>query len=94
MAAWPSVEKCRLCDAKFDCTFTEREVQANPEEVLKRLVVLKAQSAQCEEILRAEVARTGKPVETPDGDCYGRFGAKKPTLSWDVRKVQQTGGET
>jgi hypothetical protein len=91
VAAWPSVEKCRLCDAAVDCPVAEREVAMEPVGVLLQVIALDARRDKLEELLKAAVTKSGGPIRTPEGDCYGKFGAEKPRETFKVKAATNKG---
>lgn len=82
---WASTEKCRICDVSARCPAVDRPLPADDGELLRKRIAVNAHLGAIDAELQARVTKRGKPIETPDGDEYGKFGAAKPTMTWKVK---------
>lgn len=76
--AWPSPDKCRVCDAVLVCKVAsepEADVAREPEQAVRQLVVLDARLAHLRKALSAQVRARGEDYKFGDV-CYG-VGAPK-----------------
>jgi hypothetical protein len=76
--AWPNPDKCGICPAASRCCLVdgqpEREVAADPERAVRRLVVLEENAGRLSRGLAALVRERGKDIVLPDV----AFGSNKP----------------
>jgi hypothetical protein len=82
---WASTEKCRICDVAARCPAVDRPLPEDDGELLRKRIAVAAHLDAVDKELQARVTRRGNPIETPDGDTYGKFGAAKPTMTWKVK---------
>lgn len=82
---WASTEKCRICDVAHLCPLMSRDLQSPPD-MLRGLIAANARADALTEKLKAAVTKNGgRPIETPDGDSFGEYGAEKPRKTWKVK---------
>ncbi|TXH51488.1 MAG: hypothetical protein E6Q97_18320 [Desulfurellales bacterium] len=83
---WPTVEKCRICDCAARCPAASHDFGADPRDWLRGLIAANAKAEALTEALKGAVAANGgRPIVTPDGDCFGKYGAEKPRETWKVK---------
>lgn len=75
--AWPTSEKCRLCQVADRCPAVHLDAET-PEAKLSRLIVLERAVEEVSEQLAAIVEETGRDVQLESGEAFG-FGRKKRT---------------
>ena len=86
--AWPSREKCSLCDCAAFCGAADPDIQAatsDPVAFLQDTIAIEANLAARKRVLASIVDRTGGDIVTPDGDAFGRdkpAAARKPSASF------------
>lgn len=81
--AWPSLEKCAMCDAASECPEAKgpvRDFAADPEAYLRQYVALTASAKQMAKVMAAHVDKHGD-LRFGSGDDAVAFGRDKPTKS-------------
>ena len=71
--AWPVREKCRICDYALHCPAADSEikdVQADPQAWVKRIIVIKKQIKELETLAKEHVKLHGD-IRTDEGDIFG-----------------------
>ena len=87
--AWPTRDKCRLCDAAAVCGAPDpdiAEARRDPAAYLRWTIQIQQSAAERLKHLGAIVEETGEPVTTPEGDCYG-FAPSKPSSRKPAKKI-------
>lgn len=87
--AWPTREKCRLCDAAAVCGAPDADIaeaRRDPAAYLRWTLQQQQAVATRLEHLGAIVEETGQPVKTPEGDCYG-FAPQKASSRKPAKKI-------
>lgn len=72
--AWPSREKCRICDGAAMCSVVDRdisEVATNPLAVLEYRIAATESLDSIDSLLWGHVERTGKNIVLPNGTAFG-----------------------
>lgn len=80
---WPSVEKCRICDAATRCKAAERDFGEDAPSMLDKLVAVDAIGDALRKKLAAISDKTGRRIESSSGARAGRDkpSTRKPTFS-------------
>jgi hypothetical protein len=77
---WPSVEKCRVCEAACICPEADdlaKTATTEPEQLLGKLIATQAREKQLKKLLTAVIDKTGKPVVL-EKHAYGRQFKSEP----------------
>lgn len=73
--AWPSREKCSLCDCAAFCGAADPDIEAaasDPVTFLQDTIAIEANLAARKKVLAGIVDRTGSDIVTAAGDAFGR----------------------
>jgi len=86
--AWPTREKCSMCDVAACCKKVDadiRDVSENPKGYLSETIRLDEIVSQRKRLMASHVDTTGQDITTPEGDAFGTCKPKtsrKPTKSF------------
>jgi hypothetical protein len=91
VAAWPAVEKCRICDVSVNCPVAEREVAADPVARAVQFVALEAKYEAIKTLLMADIEKNGgRPIETPSGDKVEFSFTDKPKRTFKLKSAKES----
>lgn len=86
---WPTLEACRICPVAARCPVAEYPIKAEPVELLRDLIAVRARADAIEERLSAHVDATGQDVRC-NGVAFGRqkpkAERKSPATLYDVKE--------
>jgi hypothetical protein len=86
---WPKLEGCRICPVASRCPVAEYPIKAEPVELLRDLIAVRARADAIEERLAAHVDATGQDVRV-GGVAFGRSKPKAerkaPATLYDIKE--------
>lgn len=83
---WPMLEKCEVCPVARLCP-RMANVESDPVELLRQLIVVEAARAQLRKSLIASRKEAGQDISTPDGDVFGLDKPKEREATYQIYRA-------